>query len=114
MRVYSELGRLGTMNSWEVFTFVESVSPVCPRNFESVSPVCPRNFAAVPGAAEQRGELASFAAEGMEHRCEFLREQEEPAIGSGLLFTQRMEDATHSGESGGDAARRPGWVRFGE
>ena len=42
--------------------------------------------AAIPGAAEQRGELASFAAEGMEHRCEFLREQEEPAIGSGLLI----------------------------
>jgi hypothetical protein len=49
--------------------------------------------AAVPGAAKQRGELASFAAEDMEHGREFLREQKEPAIGGRLLIAQWMEDA---------------------
>jgi hypothetical protein len=71
-------------------------------------------IAAVPGAAEQRGELASFAAEGMEHGRELLREKEEPAILGGLLIAQRMEDAIRCGASGGDAARRPERVRFGE
>jgi hypothetical protein len=37
--------------------------------------------AAIPGTAEQRGELAGFAAEGVEDGRELLREQEEPAIG---------------------------------
>jgi hypothetical protein len=70
--------------------------------------------AAVPGAAEQRGELASFAAEDMEHGREFLREQKEPAIGGRLLIAQCLEDAAHCRASGGDAARRPERVRFGE
>ena len=70
--------------------------------------------AAVPGAAEQRGELASFATEDMEHGREFLREQEEPAIGGRLLIAQCMEDAARCGASGGDAARRPERVRLGE
>src|ERR1700735_5607353 len=84
------------------------------RDLDRVVAVVGGKVAAVPGAAEQRGELASFTAESMEHRCEFLREQEEPAIGSGLLIAQRMEDATRCGTSGGDATRRPGWVCFGE
>jgi hypothetical protein len=37
--------------------------------------------AAVPGAAEQRRELAGFAAEDVEDGRELLREQEKPAIG---------------------------------
>ncbi len=49
-------------------------------------------IAAIPGAAEQRGELAGFAAEDMEHGRELLREQEETAIGGGLLIAQRMKD----------------------
>ncbi len=48
-------------------------------------------IAAIPGAAEQRGELAGFAAEDMEHGRELLREQEETAIGGGLLIAQRMK-----------------------
>jgi hypothetical protein len=70
--------------------------------------------AAVPGAAEQRGELAGFAAEDMEHGRELLREQEEPAIGGGLLIAHCMEDAARCRASGGDAARRPERVCFGE
>ena len=71
--------------------------------------------AAVPGAAEQRGELAGFAAEGVEDGRELLREQEKPAIGGGLLIAQRMEDATGVGravvtrradQSGSASARR--------
>lgn len=41
---------------------------------------------AVPGAAQQRRELAGFAAEHVDDGCEFFREQEEPAIGGGLLI----------------------------
>ena len=37
--------------------------------------------AAIPGTAEQWGELAGFAAEGVEDGRELLREQEKPAIG---------------------------------
>jgi hypothetical protein len=37
--------------------------------------------AAIPGTAEQRRELAGFAAEGVEDGRELLREQEKPAIG---------------------------------
>ena len=70
--------------------------------------------APVPGAAEQRGELAGFAAEDVEHGRELLREQEKTAIGGGLLIAQRMEDASRCGASGGDAARGPERVRFGE
>jgi hypothetical protein len=69
--------------------------------------------AAVPGAAEQRRELAGFAAEDMEHGRELLREQEKPVIGGGLLITQRMQDAIRCGASGGDAVRRPKRVCFG-
>jgi hypothetical protein len=71
-------------------------------------------IAAVPGAAEQRRELAGFAAEDMEHGGELLREQEEAAIGGGLLIAQHMEEATQRGAGGGDAARRPERVCFGE
>src|ERR1700733_3785421 len=70
--------------------------------------------AAVPGAAEQRGELAGFAAEDLEHGRELLGEQEKPAIGGGLLIAQRLEDATRCGARGGDAARRPERVCFGK
>ena len=42
--------------------------------------------AAIPGAAEQWGELAGFAAEDVEDGRELLREQEKPAIGGGLLI----------------------------
>ena len=70
--------------------------------------------ASVPGAAEQRRELAGFAAEDMEHGRELLREQEKAAIGGRLLIAQRMEDATQCGASGGDATRRPERVCFGE
>src|ERR1700733_1176546 len=70
--------------------------------------------AAVPGAAEQRGELAGFAAEDMEHGGELLREQEKTAIGNRLLITQGMEDGTRCGASGGDAVCRPERIGFGE
>ena len=70
--------------------------------------------AAVPGAAEQRGELAGFAAEDLEHGRELLGEEEKPAIGGGLLIAQRLEDATRCGTSGGDAACRPERVCFGK
>jgi hypothetical protein len=81
---------------------------------DRVAAVVGAKVAAVPGAAEQRGELASFAAEGMKHGRELLREQEEPAICGGLLIAQRMEDAIRCGAGGGDAARRPERVRFDE
>ena len=42
--------------------------------------------ASVPGAAEQRGELARFAAKDMEHGRELLREQEKTGIGDRLLI----------------------------
>jgi hypothetical protein len=38
--------------------------------------------AAIPGTAEQRRELAGFAAKGVEDGRELLREQEKPAIGN--------------------------------
>ena len=71
-------------------------------------------IAAVPGATEQRRELAGFAAEGMEHGCELLTEQEKTAIEDRLLIAQRMEDGSRCGASGGNAARRPERVCFGE
>jgi len=71
-------------------------------------------IAAVPGATEQRRELAGLTAEGMEHGCELLREQEKTAIGDRLLIAQRMEEDSRCGASGGNAALRPKRVCFGE
>ena len=71
-------------------------------------------IAAVPGATEQRGELAGFATEGMENGREFLREQEETAVGDRLLIAQRMLDGGKCGASGGDTMRRPERVCFSE
>jgi hypothetical protein len=71
-------------------------------------------IAAVPGATEQRRELAGFAAEGMEHGCELLTEQEKTAIEDRLLIAQGMEDGSRCGANGGNTARRPERVRFGE
>jgi hypothetical protein len=45
---------------------------------------------------------------------ELLREQEEAAIGGRLLITQSMDDAVGCGAGGGDAARGPEIVDFGE
>jgi hypothetical protein len=42
---------------------------------------------AIPGAAQQRRELARLAAEHVDDGCEFFREQEEAAIGDGLLIS---------------------------
>src|SRR5258707_10511265 len=84
------------------------------RDLDRAVAVVGAKVASVPGAAEQRGELAGFAAEGLEHGRELLREQEEAGICGGLLIAQRMEDAIRCGASGGDAARRPERVRFGE
>ena len=71
-------------------------------------------IAAVPGAAEQRGELAGFAAEGMEHGRELLREQEQTGIRDRLLVAQCMEDGARCGAGTGDVARRPERVCLGE
>jgi hypothetical protein len=71
-------------------------------------------IAAVPGATEQRGELAGFAAQGVENGGEFLREQEETAVGDRLLIPQRMQDGGKCGASGGDAMCRPVQVCFGK
>jgi hypothetical protein len=71
-------------------------------------------IAAVPGAAEQRRDLAVSLAEHMEQGGELLREQEEAAIGGRLLITQSMDDAVGRGAGGGDAARGPEIVDFGE
>jgi hypothetical protein len=70
--------------------------------------------AAVPGATEQRGKLAGFAAEGMENGREFLREQEKTAVGDRWLTAQRMQDGGRCGATGGDAMRRPERVCFGK
>jgi hypothetical protein len=70
--------------------------------------------AAVPGTAQQRRELAGFEAEHLEDGCELFREQEEPAIGDGLLIAQRVEDGAGCGAAGGHTARSPEWVGFGE
>src|ERR1700761_41910 len=70
--------------------------------------------AAIPGAAQQRRELAGLAAEHVDDGCEFFREQEEPAIGDGLLIAQRVEDGGGCGAGGGYAARRPERAGFGE
>jgi hypothetical protein len=71
-------------------------------------------IAAVPGATQQRGELAGFAAEGVENGRELLREQEETAVGDRLLIAQRMQDGGKCGARSGDAMRRPERVCFGE
>jgi hypothetical protein len=42
--------------------------------------------AAVPGVAQQGRELAGLAAEHVDDGCELFREQEEPAVGGGLLI----------------------------
>ena len=52
-------------------------------DLDSAMAVMGAKVAAVPGTAEQRGELAGFAAEGVEDGRELLREQEKPAIGDG-------------------------------
>ena len=71
-------------------------------------------IAAVPGAAEQRGELAGPPTEHMKDGGELLREQEQAAIGDGLLITQSMDDAVGCGAGGGDAVCGPETVDFGE
>ena len=45
---------------------------------------------------------------------ELLREQEQAAIGDGLLITQSMDDAVGCGGVGGNTARGPETVDFGE
>jgi len=61
--------------------------------------------------------LAGFAAEGVEHGRELLREQEQTGIGYRfyrLLIAQCMEDGARCGTSTGDVARRPERVCLGE
>jgi hypothetical protein len=70
--------------------------------------------AAVPGGAQQGRELAGFPAEDVDDGCEFFGEQEEPAIGDGLLIAQGVEDSVRGGAGGGYAAGRPQRVGFGE
>src|ERR1700722_17680896 len=84
------------------------------RDLDRAAAIVGAKVAAVPGAAEQRGQLAGFAAEDMEHGRELLREQEKTAIGGRWLIAQRMEEGMRCGASGGDAARRPKRVCFGE
>jgi hypothetical protein len=71
-------------------------------------------IAAVPTAAQQRGELASLAAELVEHRGELFRKHEEAAVGDGSLITLSVEDAFDSGAAYRDAVRGPAWVDFCE
>jgi hypothetical protein len=85
-----------------------------PGGLDRTMPVVGAKIAAVPGAAEQRRELAGFAAEYMEDGGELFRKQEESAIGDGLLIAQSMEDAVGCGARGGDAARGPTRVGLGE
>jgi hypothetical protein len=84
------------------------------RCLEGAVAVVGAKIAAVPGAAEQRRDLAVSLAEHMEQGGELLREQEEATIGDGLLITQSMDDAVGCGAGGGDAARGPEIVDFGE
>jgi hypothetical protein len=70
--------------------------------------------AAVPGGAQQGRELAGLPAEHVNDGCEFFGEQEEPAIGGGLLIAQGLEDGVWGGAGGGYAAGRPQGVGFGE
>ena len=67
------------------------------RRLEGTVAVVGAKIAAVPGAAEHRGELAGPPTEHMKDGCELLREQEEAAIGDGLLITQSMDDAVGCG-----------------
>jgi hypothetical protein len=50
----------------------------------------------------------------MEHRCKLLTEQEKTAIEDRLLIAQPMQEGSRCGASGGNAARRPERVCFGE
>ena len=81
---------------------------------EETATVLHGKAAAIPGAAEQRGELAGALAEHMEHGGELLSEEEEAAIGGGLLIAQGMSDAVGCGAGGGYAARDPSRVGFVE
>src|SRR5271156_4656248 len=70
--------------------------------------------AAIPGTAQQWRELAGFEAQHLKDGCELFREQEESAIGDGLLISQRVEDGGRRGAFSGHTARGPEWVGFGK
>src|SRR5271156_5256871 len=70
--------------------------------------------AAIPGTAQQWRELGGFEGQHLEDGCELFREQEEPAIGDGLLISQRVEDGAGCGAVGGHTARGPERVGFGK
>src|ERR1700752_3809725 len=70
--------------------------------------------AAIPSAAQQGRELAGLPAEHVNHGSEFFGEQEEAAIGDGLLIAQGVEDGVWGGAGGRYAARSPERDGFGE
>jgi hypothetical protein len=65
------------------------------REKSSSSWICTQSR--VPGGAQQGRELAGLPAEHADNGCEFFGEQEEPAIGDGLLIAQGVEDAVWGG-----------------
>jgi hypothetical protein len=81
---------------------------------KELGPVASGEVTAIPSAAEEGGELAVALAEHVENRGKLLGEEEEAAIGGGILIAQRLDDAVGSGTGGGDAARDPKRVDFGE